>query len=154
MKKALITFVLVFIPGIISFAQESKIAFGYGAEMNINTEYGVGGGATLSFDVNMLQQLATGARISLNGDPHYNGILELAVMGRWYFSSFHKGFFMQGNLGLSMISLKDKYSFCEILAGVHGGYRLPFKEFFYVEPYLRVGYPFIFGIGVVAGIRR
>ncbi|MCL1812553.1 MAG: hypothetical protein FWG29_03420 [Treponema sp.] len=154
MKKALITIVLIFILGVHSFAQESKVAFGYGIEMNMNSEYGVGGGAILSFDVNLLQQFAAGINVTMSGDSYDNGVLETAIIGRYYFSSFHKGFFLQGDFGLSIIALRDEKTFYKFLIGAHGGYRLPFGEFFYVEPHVRVGSPFAFGIGVVAGFRR
>ena len=154
MKKALITIVLVFILGLSSFAQEAKVAFGYGAEMNMNAEYGVGGGALLNFDVNLLSRYAIGASITMSGDNSYNGILETAVMVRRYFLSLHEGFFVGVDAGFSIFTLRDEKTVYMFLAGVRGGYRLPFGEFLYVEPYIRAGYPFFVGVGVVAGYRR
>ena len=154
MKKALITIVLVFILGLSSFTQETKAAFGYGAEMNKNAEYGVGGGALLNFDVNLFSQYAIGASVTMSGDNSYNGILETAVMVRRYFLPLHEGFFVEVDTGLSIFTLRDEKTFYRFLAGVRGGYRLPFGNFFYVEPCARVGYPFIFGVGTVAGYRR
>ena len=154
MKKALIIMVLVFILGISSFAQDKKIAFGYGVEMNLNAEDGNAGGAILSFDVNLFQRFATGVSVTMSGDSYDNGVLETAIIGRGYFSSFHKGFFIQGDLGLSVINLRDEKTFFEPLFGIQGGYRLVIGEFFFAEPHIRVGYPFVFGIGIVAGFRH
>ncbi|MCL1929434.1 MAG: hypothetical protein FWG07_11670 [Treponema sp.] len=154
MKKALITVALVFILGISSFAQDKKIAFGYGVEVNLNAENGAGGGAILGFDVNLFQQFAAGINVTMSGDSYDNGVLEMAIIGRRYFSSFHKGFFIQGNLGLSIINLRDEKTFFEPLFGIHGGYRLVLGELFFAEPHVRIGYPFAFGIGIVAGFRH
>jgi hypothetical protein len=36
---------------------------------------------------------------------------------------------------------------------LRGGYRMPVGSLWYIEPYGRGGYPFVFGIGVMAGVR-
>jgi len=38
------------------------------------------------------------------------------------------------------------------LGGLRGGYRFTLASHFYVEPYGRIGYPFAFGIGALAGL--
>ena len=151
MKKALITIALVLFLGISSFAQETKIAFGYGAELNMNAEYGVGGGAILCFDFAIFQQFALGLNVTLSGDDSYNAVLETAAMVRWY---FYKGFFAEADVGLTIFSLRDDVMPREFLAGLRAGYRLPFGKLFYVEGHVRVGYPFIFGAGAVVGLRK
>ena len=151
MKKAPITIVLVLFLGIGSFAQETKIAFGYGGEVNKNAEYGVGGGAILCFDVAIFQRFAVGLNVTMSGDDSYNGILETAAMVRWY---FYKGFFAEADGGLIVYSLRDDFMPYNYLVGLRAGYRLPFGELFYVEGHVRGGYPFIFGAGAVVGFRK
>jgi len=39
------------------------------------------------------------------------------------------------------------------MGGLRAGYRLPLGDMFFIEPFGRVGYPFMFGIGALAGVR-
>ena len=38
------------------------------------------------------------------------------------------------------------------MVGIRGGYHLPLSTHFYIEPCGRLGYPFAFGIALMAGI--
>jgi hypothetical protein len=37
--------------------------------------------------------------------------------------------------------------------GLRVGFRIPVGERYYIEPYGRGGYPFVFGIGVMVGVK-
>jgi hypothetical protein len=68
-------------------------------------------------------------------------------------SVFH--LFLQAEGGAAVF-IDEKESFQpSIMAGIAAGSRIALSRFgsFYIEPYLRVGYPHIFGIGVL-GVYR
>jgi hypothetical protein len=83
-----------------------------------------------------------------------------SVMVRYYFSAVHSGFFVQADLGAVWITETEdnaasggKHTALRFLAGARGGCRLPFGRIWYVEPYIRAGYPFLIAGGIIAGYR-
>jgi len=164
-KKIILLTALILINGLCAFAQEEsaqngqsekKMAAGAGLEMNMNSRESLALGFALGFDYNLTiaaLPFAAGAAVTLSSN--FSGIFttELAAMFRWYFlGKEHTGFFAQADIGVYLFS-EDKEVAPLFLIGLRGGYRLPFGSMFYVEPYGRLGYPFIFGIGALAGIK-
>ena len=157
---------------------KDKLAVGLGLELNHNSLEKVGFGIVLGADYELpieFAPLAAGLTFTVNFNE--NGVaLEPAALLRWYFlvpghasflektegSTFRGvykpqyGFFAQADVGVTII-VEDGESAARFLAGLRAGYRMPlplaFLPGFYVEPYGRLGYPFIFGVGVLAGIK-
>ena len=154
------TFVLLLILGCClgAFCQdettaENKVAIGIGPEWNMDSRYNFAMGGVFSFDANLPKSLALG--LSVTGSYNFNGItvIEPAALFRWYFMGhgLHTGFFLQADLGAFLI-FEDGDLTPMFLGGLRGGYRFNLTPLFYVEPYCRLGYPFAFGIGAVAGL--
>ena len=86
--------------------------------------------------------------------------MEFNVFIRFYFFNRdeHKGLFLQANGGAALVSSEKESAnqdeevgtFC---VGISAGWRFPFGKYFFVEPAIRVGYPYIYSAGVSAGFR-
>jgi len=159
MKKVLIFFVLILILMPVAFAEEGradssqKAAIGLGAEWNMNSRDNFAMGAVLAFDYNLGSAFALG--INATASSNFNGIFVIEPAGffRWYFlGKGHTGLFVQADAGAYLV-LEDDDITPLFLGGVRAGLRLPLGEKFFVEPFGRVGYPFAFGVGCLAGIR-
>ena len=130
-----------------------KAAIGFGVEINMNSPENFAGAALFNFDVNIARQFALG--INVTGNTNFSGItvLEFSGMFRWYFLSLkHDGWFAQINAGYNHVDIEGAP--IALISELRGGIRIPMGNF-YIEPYGRVGYPVVWGAGVVAvaGIR-
>ena len=136
-----------------AFAQEKTMAIGLGAEWNMASRHNFAGGTAVNFTYNLPKSTALG--LSLTGSMNFNKIyvLEPAFLVRHYFSQdIYSGFFVQFDIG-AFIAMEEKGTTPMLMSGIAGGYRIPLKSSFYIEPYGRLGYPFAFGLGVMTGIR-
>ena len=152
MKKWILLAILIQGIYICAFAQEKKMSIGAGAEWNMASRHDFAGGAVLNFIYNLPGSSALG--LSFTGSMNFNNIyvLEPAFLVRQYFSQdIHSGFFIQFDAG-AFIAFEKKGITPMIKSGLAGGYRFLLGSSFYVEPYGRAGYPFAFGLGVMAGI--
>ena len=160
LPKQILLFTAIFlITTLCAFTQEQsdgkKAAIGLGAEFNFNSNENFAGGASLGFDINLPYSFAAGvtAMVSHNFDNVL--VLEPSALFRWYFLGVkeqkHSGLFAQADAGAYVV-LADE----EIIPLFAGGVRVGFRVSpgsFYVEPYGRAGYPYIFGIGLAAGLK-
>jgi len=129
------------------------MGIGLGAEWNMNSREMFAGGAVLSLDFNLpMAPLALGITGTVSSNFTDGLVVEASALFRWYFlGKKWSGFFAQADLGAAFI-IEDEETTPLFMGGLRAGYRFPLGMF-YVEPYGRVGYPFMFGIGVLAGIR-
>jgi outer membrane protein OmpA-like peptidoglycan-associated protein/TolB-like protein len=125
--------------------RKQKWALGIGMEYNMNSTMDIAAafGMNFGFDYNINSLFAVGAIQSLS----FSDIIALETSGlfRWYFL---QNVFLQADAGLWTNG--EDFMF---LIGARSGVRLPVSRNFYVEPYARVGYPFMFGAGVAGGFR-
>ena len=155
MKKCVVMLIL-FALSQHAFAQDAApgaAALGAGAEINMNARNYFAGGAALALDFALPRAFAAG----LSGTASFNRGLttvEAAAMLRRYFGS--KGFFMQADAG-AMFYLEEAYREERlrtlVSGGLRAGFRVPLGAAFYIEPYARGGYPFMFSAGVIGGMR-
>jgi len=167
--KTLVLFtIMVLILGQIGFAQEGagnkgagnhKISIGAGPEFNMNSRENFAGGFSLVFDYGLRTlPLAFGLSAAASYNFLNSAVMEAASFFRWYFPGVkHSGFFVQADLGfyyiMEDIATRDVERFPMFMGGLRAGYRLPLGQSFYLEPYGRGGYPYVFGAGLLAGIR-
>ena len=155
MKKLLLWAVLPLLVCFPAFAQTGpdtagpKMAFGLGPEWNMNSRNNFAAGAAMSFDYNALPDFAVGAVFSASYNFNGFSTLEPVFLLRYYFPS-SDSFFIQTDMG-AFIFFEDGDVTPLFLVGLRGGLRIPLGSY-YVEPYGRIGYPFAFGFGVMAGI--
>jgi len=145
--------ILILSGAVCATAQENKAAIGLGLEWNMNSREDFGGGAVIGFDYNLSAPLALGAIVTTSYNFNDIIIVEPAVLFRWYFlNNGHRGFFAQADLGTHILTEGGDTEF-RFLGGLRGGYRFTLGKALYIEPYGRLGYPFAFAIGAMAGLR-
>jgi hypothetical protein len=137
-------------------AEESTLKFGFGVEGNMNTSEGYALAQTLVIEGQWFKYVVTGFELIVSSDFNQYISISPGLFGRWYFYDLgfkDGGFFVQANLGATVV-LDEWVPRPFVLAGVTSGFRLPYLQGdYYVEPYLRVGYPYLWGGGVKAGCR-
>jgi len=156
MKKALVL-CLLFCIAVFIFAEEeatsSKAAVGAGPEWNMNSRDNFAMGGVLAFDYSLGSAFALGINATASSNFFGITVIEPAAGFRWYFlGSNHTGWFVQADVGAYLI-LEDGDMTPMFLGGLRGGLRLPLGDKFFIEPFGRIGYPFAFGIGGLAGVR-
>ena len=153
----------------ISLADRGKKTFNWSlgllAEANMNSPDGYAMGAGL-YTLFMLPsklkigRLSLGAKALYSNDFKKHHIFDAALLFRWNFYDFLKikkrdsGFFIQLEGG-AVFGLKENEPsklFMYALGEAAFGYRFTINNFF-IEPYLRGGYPVIWAIGISGGFR-
>jgi len=153
MSKKIFFAVFLMALGITAFSQEKKVAAGVGLEFNMDSRHNFAGGASVHFDYALPKNSALGLFISANTNFFGINVIESAIFYRAYFpENDHSGFFVQPYAGVFVIFEDGEITPLPLL-GVGGGYRFLLGSSFYLEPVGRLGYPYAFGIGLVAGMR-
>ena len=153
----------------ISLADRDKKTFNWSlgllAEANMNSPdgYAMGAGLYTLFMLPLklkIGHLSLGAKALYSYDFKKHHIFDAALLFRWNFYDFSKikerdsGFFIQLEGG-AVFGLKESEPsklFMYALGEAAFGYRFTINNF-YIEPYLRGGYPVIWAIGISGGFR-
>jgi len=159
MKRKILFIIAILGFSLRAFAQEErgekKFAVGLGLEWNMNARENFAGGAVLGFDYNLpiaAVPFAVGLTVSYSNNFVNFSVIETSAMFRWYFiGNRHTGFFAQADVG-AFLTFEDEQFIPLFMGGLRAGYRFLLGSIFYVEPFGRVGYPFMFGIGATAGL--
>lgn len=136
-----------------------KASVGAIAEMNKNSVGFVSPGIGISFEYSFFRIFTLGAKAVISQDfkETDNQVTTLEALGcaRFYLASFSgepvSGFFVEAQGGISTLFINSTTTIVGNFGG-STGCRFTFGSF-YVEPEVRFGYPYIFGCGVVAGLR-
>jgi hypothetical protein len=130
----------------------SHFSAGVGIEGNMNSPKGMAAGGTFSIDYSFLPKLALGLKLGFSHNFAQIMTLEPTAFFRWYFMYIRNcPIFAQADLGASVI-FKDAKAHPAFQGGLNAGIRIPLADW-YIEPYLRGGYPFIWGFGLTTGYR-
>ena len=136
------------------FAQEKKMSAGLGAEWNMDSRHDFAGGALLAFDYKLPRFVSLG--LMLEGSSNFTNmhVIEPAIVFRaYYMENEYRGFYFQNDLGASIIFEDGEDLWIRPMVGVGIGYRFLLGSAFYFEPFGRLGFPFAFGLGALAGLR-
>jgi hypothetical protein len=160
--KKLCIIVLLFVSGLTAFGQEKKMSVGLGVELNKDSrhhfsiaevDFAVAAGAVLYFSYDFGDYFSTGLITTASYNFYDFVVIEpTLLLRRYFYYNNESGFFAQVDGGLFII-FEDGKTRLMPSAGFRGGYRRLLGTSFYVEPYVRLGYPFAYGIGALAGIR-
>jgi len=152
-KKTVFLTAMILVLGANLFAQEKKMSVAAGLEWNMNSRVNFAGAVVIGFDYSLPHSLAVGATITASNNFSGFTVIEPAAMFRWYFLRlWNGGFFAQADMGCYLFIEGGKTS-PMFEGGLRGGFRLPLGSSFHVEPYGRIGYPFAFGFGALAGYK-
>jgi hypothetical protein len=153
MKGTMLALILL-IPGTLpAVAEEAGPMLALTTEGTMNTRsWGAfGGGLALGWDINGTS-LGARAVCNVNGKPMR--VLETFFFARFYLPSLQErgGFFAQLEAGPGFI-FEEGYTVGTVSAGLMTGWRFLLGRRWFVEPFVRAGYPFIVGGGVGTGLR-
>ena len=125
--------------------------FGIGAEVIGNSIDGqaAGGNLSVGIDVNKLFSFGLKNSVSFNFDKLI--VLENSLFFR-FFPIKNQGLFLQPELGASILFENDKFH-PVFSGGLCVGWRFIFGNNFYLYPAVRGGYPYLWGVGLTAGMR-
>lgn len=164
-KKTIFLFAIVLTISMSAFAQGAgvsadssaapiyRFSFGIGPEFNMNSPDGFAGGGGFFFDFGFGNSLAVGLIASASHNFNETTVLEISNMLRYYLlKAEHTGFFYQAELGSTIIFDDDDGVIPAFMGGFRTGARIGFG-LGYFEPYVRIGYPFAFGVGFNSGLR-
>jgi hypothetical protein len=143
-------------------ARDKPLSLGLGVEANMNAVHNVAAAAWFSAALDVDDFFNVGIKAGYSYDASDMGTLELAVLNRWYFIPPKKyRLFTQVELGADLIFHNGKILPLYngkiarrpvLLGGLAVGWRISFR-FGYLEPILRVGFPYIWGSGLGFGWR-
>ena len=136
-----------------------KSSLGITLEANKNSISYISPAGGISFDYSILRKLSLGLKVTVSYDAleKENSILSIEPLGflRWYAVSPtgepSAGLFIEAQGGPELLFINSNFK-TSTSAGLELGFRIPLQSF-YFEPYLRGGYPYIFGAGISTGFR-
>ena len=123
-------------------------------ELNANSRESVGGGGILSVGLELNDQFDAGLKAGFSLGVGSLTALEMQGFFRYTFpfQPFdNANIFIQAELG-SVLFFYEGETYPAFLGGVAAGLRFFPGEKWYLEPALRLGYPFMWGVGLTAGI--
>jgi len=126
-----------------------------GAEMALYSSNSASYGGSLALGYG--RGTAVGVKTAYFMDPESNGALEINILLRFYVlgSDYCKGPFIQFSGGPVLFFKENEFTFPAnlgiISAGLSLGWRFSLGEWWFVEPSVRAGYPYLVGGGISFG---
>ena len=157
-KLGLISFAILIVTGLAltPVYGQAGMSFGAGVEGNLLTleEQSAALGGVINMENRLGPVFALGANIGTAYGWNDFFSIENRVFGRWYFAKpASLEFFFQADAGL-LVTFRT-FDFFESRgspsAGLTLGSRINVSNKWFIEPYIRGGYPYLGGIGVIAG---
>lgn len=131
-------------------------SLGLGFEVNKNSIDYVAPAVNVAFDYALGDKFSIGAHVILGYDFHGLFTFETFCTFRFYpkspFLDPNSGFFIEAQVGLSALVLDSDANAVFNAGGAVGFRRLVNFGSLYLEPSLRVGYPYMFAVGFSAGL--
>ncbi|MCL2805432.1 MAG: hypothetical protein FWD26_05780 [Treponema sp.] len=146
----IIHFILLFVFLTGSVYSLDSVFFGLGGEVNANAREGIAAGGTLSIGVDINRYFSAGVKKTYSVDFKDITTIEDAVFFRFYPLPKLR-VFIQAELG-TYVLYEEGNTQPTLLGAFVAGVRIPIGSYFYIEPQVRGGYPFIWGGGLIAGI--
>jgi hypothetical protein len=143
---------LAALPAMADTGELKKYALGLGFEGRSDFTDTATAGGIFSYDFSITEAAAVGARLGLKYRINGAVSLEPEALVRWYYyRPSWASLFAQWDMGMDL-EIHASGLDSRFMAGLSLGMRFFFKSF-YVEPFIRGGYPFLAGLGLMAGYR-
>jgi len=130
---------------------QKKTAFTYGVDVNMNSPTGLAYGAILGIEFYLPERSSFGIQLTASSDGASNNVIEPLLAFRYYFTDLHN-LYLQLDTGASFITEIGETRF-NLLIGLKAGYKFNVGKIFFIEPFIRGGFPFIAGGGLVLGYK-
>ena len=154
-RKITIAVLFVSVLGSPVYAQKG-FSIGAGAELNLLTleEQKAALGGVVNVETRMGPVFAMG--VNIGAGYGWNGFISIEnrIFGRWYFARLEEvDFFIQTDAGLvaAFLAFDMHESRGSPSIGIMLGSRLHLSPAWYLEPYIRGGYPYLGGVGILVG---
>jgi hypothetical protein len=142
---------LLLLPLAAAGAQEKRFSLSAAPGVGMNTIEAVAFGGWLGFEYQFLPEFSAGLETGIWHNLDIISTFEASAFGRWYFIKTRGGEgFVHAALGTSVIFEDGVFPVVRGAAG--GGWRFPFGNWF-LEPSIRLGYPFIWNLGFAGGLK-
>jgi formylglycine-generating enzyme required for sulfatase activity len=113
-------------------------------------------GGTLTAEVGFAFNFSAGLRSITSYSLNRTLSFENTLFGRWYignrWENFWRRLFIEVDLGIAVL-VREQTGHSAFAGGAVAGLRFPWGDHWYIEPYLRVGYPSILSAGAMIGYR-
>ena len=131
-----------------------ELYVGLGLELNSNSQENpaVAAGGNLSAGLKLDELFDVGIKIGFSHDFNELGVLELQGLFRYQLPVSISGLFVQAEMGVAILFYESN-SYPAFIGGIAAGWRIfPGGDKWYLEPTIRIGYPFIWSVGITFGI--
>ena len=125
---------------------------GVGPELNADTREGVALGGAFQAGIDFTQPFALGLKAGFFNNFDTVTALEMLSIFRYYFPSKFRGPFVQTELG-AVIFYEFNKPYPAFMGGLALGWRVNLGRIMYIEPSVKGGYPFAWGVGLMIGPR-
>jgi hypothetical protein len=149
LKKVFLALLFVNCPFV--FALDSFFV-GIGNELNANSHLGMVASIDLMVGLDINKTFCVGIKASYHHDFNMVNTIEPRFLFRLYLMPLGVRPFIQAEAGAVMITAMD-HRYYNFSGGITTGCRINLRNFFYIEPALRLGYPFLWGAGITAGFK-
>jgi hypothetical protein len=124
---------------------------GLGLEWNWNSRHNFAAGIPIYFGFNLEGKYKLGTIITISNNFGNFTVIEPTIfIRRYFYDNVFSGVFVQGDVGAFLIfESGDLIPMLDV--GARVGYRKFLGPSFHIDPYVRLGYPFGFGIGAIMG---
>jgi hypothetical protein len=151
--KAILAGALLTLFSVMADAQEAKkhsLGLGIAGASNFIDIAAAGG--IFSYEFSITESVAVGGRLGAKYAIGEDFSLEPEALVRWYYyRPAWTAFFAQWDMGMDL-GIRASALDSRFMVGLSLGMRFFFGSF-YVEPFVRGGYPFLAGLGVMGGYR-
>ena len=154
MKKifAITFFTLILLCAVGGLHAVDGFYIGISPEAGAYTRFGAAIGGSLSAGVEINRQFSAGVITSIFHNLDTVLSVDPKAFFRYYIPLPAYGLFVQAETGC-VVFFEFNEAFPAFSGSVSAGWRFNFAENWYAEPAARFGYPFIWGVGVSAGVR-
>ncbi|MCL2761805.1 MAG: hypothetical protein FWD36_01170 [Treponema sp.] len=136
----------------VSLPAMDNLFIGFSPELSAHTRSGfaVGGGLLIGLDLS--SQFAAGVKLAYFSDMDTVTSLDTQAFFRYNLPLPVNGFFAQAEAGL-VIYTEFEETFPAVAGGLAAGYHFDFNDKLFMEAAGRFGYPYMWGAGLLIGIR-
>ena len=129
--------------------QPGDIFAGAGPEINAHTRDGIAFGGILMAGIELGTKMAAGVRAGYYYDFKTVSSFEAQGFFRYYLP-WLEGLYAQAEIGVILYTEYDEL-FPAVSGGLSAGWRFTLADVFFIEPSVRGGYPYIWGVTITAG---
>jgi hypothetical protein len=137
-------------------AQTEAKGFALSGGLELNPFSGMGVGGILAAEYRFTDRIGAGIRYNTTYMLFGQVSFEFTLFGRWYFKPFGKKqsqFVLDLSGSAALPILRGNVAHVTPSFNILGAWRLPLGQRWFLEPYMRASYPFIFTAGAMLGYR-